>query len=688
VLVHTQGRLSDEMMRGAQVTMDGVLHLPLQAQLPGLFDYRDYLRRQGVYYQFTVDDIGDWTLNSPSRGLSRKLHQMVAWCRENQARGLPEQDLSLRLIGAMTLGLRSSLTGEVKDPFIKSGTMHVFAISGLHVGMIGSACVGLLVLLRLPRKGCSLLVIPFLWIYAAATGWQPSAVRAVIMFSVILAGWTLQRPPDLVNSMAGAAVLLLIWDPQQLFRAGFQLSFVVVFSLLLVTPTLGAWLQGNLQPDPYLPRELVTRFRRKVWQMGRYAGAALGGSLVAWMASLPLVAANFHYVTPVGVLANLVMLPLSGFTVISSLGSSLTGFWFPGCAVLFNHSAWFWMRLMIETSRWASSLPGAWIHVETPPLSLTILYYGLLFGILTGVCRAPRFRLSWGLGLAVVAVWSCFQARVSWYRECLTMVPLKGGQMIFHQQKGGKNNLLIDGGDTKSVESVTLPWLKSLGVKRLPHWLLTHGDVRHVGGAPVVDAAIPAGRLYAGYPPSRSRPYRDALNGFESTGRLRFLETGHSIEAWQVLHPSRENAWAKADDNAVVLLGVMDGLRVGLLSDLGAQGQEELLERYPDLQVDLLVTGLPSHTEPVSRAMLRHLNPRVLVIMDAVYPFSARATPKLEKRLSAMTLQVFYTRHTGAIMLEKQGGAWQMKGQSSGQVLYRFERDSPMPRKQSQPDRM
>ena len=142
-------------------------------------------------------------------------------------------------LAAMALGWKTPLTGEVDDAFMQSGTLHVFAISGLHIALVAGLLVKLFQLFRLSREQAGLGAIPCVWLYVAATGWQPSAIRSAIMASVILVGSALHRPSDLLNSLSAAAALILLMEPDQLFQSGFQLSFGAVAGLVVITPACG-----------------------------------------------------------------------------------------------------------------------------------------------------------------------------------------------------------------------------------------------------------------------------------------------------------------------------------------------------------------------------------------------------------------------------------------------------------------
>ena len=229
IIVTTPGILPHGFFAGHTVEISGVLAPPAAPLAEGLFDYRAYLSRQGIYYQLKAGSTNEWTLLSTT-GSPPLADRFIAWATKTMSLGLPEgQTTDLML--AMTLGQKTALTDEVSEPFMRSGTMHIFAISGLHIALIAGILLALLRVLQLPRAACGLIVLPAIWFYTAATGWQPSAIRSTIMMSVIIGGWALKRPSDLINSLAAAAFIILVWDPQQLFQASFQLSFFVVLSL-------------------------------------------------------------------------------------------------------------------------------------------------------------------------------------------------------------------------------------------------------------------------------------------------------------------------------------------------------------------------------------------------------------------------------------------------------------------------
>jgi beta-lactamase superfamily II metal-dependent hydrolase len=125
-----------------------------------------------------------------------------------------------------------------------------------------------------------------------------------------------------------------------------------------------------------------------------------------------------------------------------------------------------------------------------------------------------------------------------------------------------------------------------------------------------------------------------------------------------VLHPDESDRFPQADDNAVVLHGEIEGVRVLLLSDLGKPGQNMLMNRWPGLRADIVVSGVPTRTEPLADALLDTLQPQLIVITDSESPASQRVPPRLRERLAAHNVPVLYTRENGAVTLKLAPPGW------------------------------
>ena len=678
LLVLTPGMRPPHFFAGQQVEISGVLAKPPGPITEGLFDYRAYLRRQCIYYQLKTDATNDWSLLSETTQPPFS-DRFLAWAQNTLARGLPDRDEALDMLWSMTLGWKT-VDNRIYEPFMQSGTMHIFAVSGLHIALIAGIFVALLRVLQLPRLVCGFIVVPLIWFYTAATGWQPSAIRSTIMMTIIIGGWTLSRPTNLLNSLAASAFVILIWDPQQLFGASFQLSFFVVLSIALLLPRFERIRDNLLQTDPLLPQQLVPRWKKMLLKPARWLATSLAISLASWLGSLPLTAYYFHLFSPVTLLANLLIVPISSCALAANLASLVCGTWFSAGSELFNYSAWFCMQSMISLSKVFAQMPGGHSYVHAPSLLVTALFYTATIALLAGqramgtgttsLGAAPRVNRKIFTCRRLLAPLAAVSAALLYTVQCLgparsatiTIVPLSGGFCVYtHHPRLGRD-ILVDCGSSNAVQFTTTPFLRARGVDRLPALLLTHGDIRHTGGAGLLAAQFDIGKILASPVRFRSSVYRQVIQRFnQSPHPVQTLSRDCILGPWTVLHPEATDRFPRADDNALVIAAELHGSRIILLSDLGQSGQAALLDRFPELRADILVTGLPTIGEPLGRAFLERLQPQLIIVADCEFPTSERASAKLRERLTECRIPVLYTRLCGAVTFDFQQESWRLR---------------------------
>lgn len=652
VMISTKGALPAEFYAGRAVEISGVLAPPAGPIANGLFDYRTHLARQGIYYQLKCAFPTDWqTLDSQTN--APFADRFLGWAQRTLARGLPEQDEPLRLLWAMTLGWKTALTGEVNEPFMKSGTMHIFAISGLHIALIAGILVSLLRVARVPRAWCGAVVIPLIWFYTGATGWQSSAIRSTVMMTIVIGGWSLRRPSDLLNSLAAAALIILLWQPQQLFQASFQLSFFVVLSIALFMPPLEKLRDRWLALDPMLAPDVIPKWKQSLRAIARVVLTSFVTSLAAWLGALPLTAYYFHIFSPVTLLANLVIVPMSSLALACNLGSLLCGDWLPWFTELFNHCAWFWMLGMIKVSQWSTELPGAYTFVTAPSAFTFIIYYGLLIGFMSGVLWRKERRPRTIAALALIGIFYAGQWFVTRKNIELTILPLDGGHAEYFNAAGKSQDWLMDCGNTNSVELVMRPFLRAQGVNHLPRLMLTHGDLKHIGGAEELAAEFRCHDIFASSFRFRSVTYRRIFTDLQRAPyHITPIHRDDEAAPWRILHPTKDDESPQADDGALVRQAELHGVKILLLSDLGRAGQNLLLDRETNrLRSDIVVAGLPTQTEALCEALLDAIQPRAIVIADSELPATARASLKLKARLERRKVLILSTREVGAVSI-------------------------------------
>jgi competence protein ComEC len=650
VIATVPGILSADFFEGQSVEIAGVIHPPDGPLAQGLFDARAYYKREGVFYQLQAASTNDFHLDGARQSTRLPISERFRrWSMKTLALGLPPQDESLELTWTLLLDWKPMQWAEFEEPFTRAGTYHIFAVDGLRIGLLAGICLGLLRLLQIPREICGAVLLPILWFYAGLTGWPASAVRATIMVSVVIAGWALRRAGNLINSLCAAALIILIWQPDQLFQAGFQLSFLVVVCIAIIVPPVNDWLRRKLfTGDPLLPDTLQPRWPLVLYVPARYLVEMFSLSLAAWVGSIPLAAYYFHLFTPVSVPTNCVVVPATALALISGIGSLLTGGWWPALAGLFNNATWALMTFILWFSQWAATWPDGHFNAAAPSTAVSAFYYAAIFMLVTGWIF--RCRHKWSVAGAMFAAAICLA--VHWAVEKQTahihVLPLKGAPVFFVDSPGRRGDLLVDCADVDSAAETLAPFLCAQGVNRLPALCLAVGRLPYFGGASVILTNFSVDRVFTGDAPNRSEAYRKLI------GELRpiALRDGDRIGVWSVLHPAAADDFAQADDNALVLRGECDGRSILLLPALGRDGQDALMRRHPDLRADIVVAGLPARDEPLSDPLLDTLQAQVIIIADSEIPATRRASSKLRQRLARRAAQVVYCHDIGALTLD------------------------------------
>ncbi len=671
VLVSASFRLANRYYAGRRVSITGIIKRPSPAAASGMFSYRNYLARHGIHFQLHTKTPRDWLLldevKPPASPMSVRFQR---WARDTLAKPLGAEDNIVHLLWAMTLGWRTSLNGEVAKPFMYSGTMHIFAISGLHITMIAAILLQLMRMVRLPRVACGLLLIPALWFYVAATGWQSSAVRSSIMVMIVALGWILKRPGDLLNSLATAAVLILLWEPQQLFMTGFQLSFCVVFSIAMFVLPLQERIRNWLQPDLLLPPELWPWWSRFVV---RFVAPLIAMSAAAWLGSLPLTASTFNLFTPVTLLVNVLIVPLAGLALASSLGCLICAGWFSLGSGLFAYGAWLWMGLMRGLSEVAAALPMGHQYVTAPPSWLMLVYVAALalwaMPLALKTKRYGSLALA-GLGFVLFAAESLSKRG----EFTLTVLPLDSGSAMFAEPHDAKP-LLIDCGSDSGGRMTVVSFLRTRGYDEPPWAMATHGDRHHVQGFGSLATEMGWPVMFVNSTKFNSPYHREMLEMLKSAGQSVIIAVrGNVIAGWEVLHPSSGDRLPKADDNATVLAREVHGVRILLLSDLGEAGQADLAESGLDLRSDIAVTSMPGVGEPLGQALLEAIDPKAIVISAGSYPYKEIPSTALLDRLVKRDVPVLNTLTDGGVEVKiRRTGEWQIKSMHGREVTFPHE---------------
>jgi len=600
---------------------------------PGEFDLRSYLARRDVHRRLLVRYAEDAVLLRHGGGnpVLRAAQTSRGWMQAALCRGLEDSPDVQNFISGIALGLRHQTPEDIEEPFQQTGTLHLFAVAGLHVGIVARLLWMLATVARLSRKWAAGLIIPLVFFYAAVTGLHVSSVRAAMMCSILLGGLFFERKVFAFNSLAAAAFFLLCWDTNQFFTIGFQLSFAVVGGILLLASPLSRMMIGWGAPDPFLPRILLSAPWRFIHTCFGWICRGAAVSLAAWISSLPLIWWHFNLATPISLLANLAVVPLAFFILAIGLLSLLTAPIFSTVSIVFNNMNWLLAKLVFALVHFFAQIPGGHYYFEHPhwPAHVT----------------AKVTVLDAGAGAAV-------------------------------HLRSGNEDWLFDCGSERNYERTLRAYLHSAGVNRLSGLWLTHGDALHIGAAARLLGDLPPAVFIDNGARDQSVVHRRLRSEFRRRGfRSKELFAGESIALSKrvlakILHPPPGFAATNGDDQALVIqLAIEPSTKILLLSDSGYETENALIASGVDLRSDIVVKGQHHSGQSGSEAFLDAVRPRLIVATSRDFPGHERLNDEWAAGVRARGIKLFRQDETGAIELRFAPDQWEARAYVTGEVF-------------------
>lgn len=609
---------------GKHLTMTGVLRQPQSQRNPGGFDYRAYLARQkvsGIINHQGLLRIGKQSGFLPLRwieALRLKTERII----DSTYSGLetsPANGLHAQLLKGILLGKRSDLPTETLNIFRNSGTFHVLAVSGLHVGLVAMFCYFSLSLIRIPmttfripKKIIYLLTIIAVLIYACLVGFRPSVFRATLMAILFLFAGIIDRDADIYNMLSVAALVLLLINPTQVWDVGFQLSFVAVVSIVYFVPKMERPLRKLWEQPESADVSTIVRFKNIAvkWLMLSYLV-----TLAAQIGTGPLIAYHFYRGYPFGIIVGPFAVGLVTLIVGVGMVSVCLGFiWLPLAKLLamVNHAILFIFLEFIGIfgQKWG-------IMKLAPTFGIIIVYIAIILGITHWRHAYEHWRTASLIALSALVVWVWDSALQEKGRllEVITLDVGQGDAAIVRLPN--RQTILIDGGiqhtyfDVKKQrqvdydvgERIIEPYLDANSIRELDLVVLTHPDLDHGGGL---------GHILQNYKVKHILGITDMALASQTHQRLRSIAEMHDIPysfrykseidmisdvKLNLLHPIDETSTNLLDDNknddSLVLklsYGAVDILFTG---DIEMNAENRLINSQQDLRTEVL--KVPHH---------------------------------------------------------------------------------------------
>lgn len=652
----------NSLREGMHVRLEGMLVLPELPRNPGQFNRRIY--ESGKKIDFYLENPTVLEVKEQRSGVREVVEIWKTEMMNRCEKIYPDEEAGI--LEAMLFGEKSELSGDIKELYQAAGISHVLVISGLHISLLALAVAGILRRLGFPMPVWVILSVGVLAGYGILIGQPTTAVRALLMFFVLQGARLLGRSYDLLSALAFAGILMLLDNPDLILDGGCRLSFCAVIGV--------GWYVSEKNKIFRSIGEKEKRKNRGKGGKGSSVGAILENIRAGWylwLFTLPVMLDTFYQVSVVGILWNLVAIPLLPVIIASGgLGVVLAG-WNIFLGSLAGSPAYGMLQLYREIGNISEKLPvGMWTPGQ-PSKPVIAGYYLVIFLLVLVEKQLIKREKQWkirkifpGMELCSMLLLLLLMAHPWQQREKITFLDVGQGDASLLQSGG--QTLLLDGGSTsqKNVGTyVILPYIKQQGISCLEAVVLTHTDQDHING---VTEVLEEGKK--GWLTVKNLMYPYWMEGTEQGKQLKKLaeEAGASCRKIRagdrltigkaeavVLYPKEQEKIAEPNAGSLVLFWKWEGVRAMFTGDLPEEKERELLQNLPACEI--LQVGHHGSATSTCREFLEQVQPSLAVISCAMKNRYGHPSPDTVDRLKKTGCEIRYTMKSGAITIRKRG---------------------------------
>jgi len=541
------------------------------------------------------------------------------------------------ILAAMTVGEQREIDTDVQNAFSDVGVSHVLSVSGLHIGFLLLVLKKLLQPIPLGKKSKFFILLSFIIAYCMVTAFSVPVLRAGLMFAVFLFAELKGKRYDLLNALGMTAILLLLFNPLQVFTVSFQLSFCACLGIALFENTL----------------HCKKRYLNK-------SAALLSTTIGASLMTLPLVIYYFNKLSLISLLANFLLVPAASLIIGVSFFSSLIAFLNAGAGLFGLGIAGWLATLYVHSVEWLAGLPWAKLAVATPPVWTVLVYMVLIFFVSRFILVKGRWKTVLSLLTAAVytAVMMC-SLLLPTQNLKITVLSVNNALCIHLQTPDGRNYLIdtaestaYSGGEESSAERILIPYLRRKGIAKLDGVFISHENSDHCGGLYVLQEYAEIENIYypdlTGYTDDFQQllaVYREQGTACYALSQNNRLETGEL--QWKVLNPVALAGNADENDFSMVLQLTFGDTQIIFPADISQKVEQQMIGQY-DLACDILIAAHHGSSTATSEIWLQALKPDYVVISEGGrFPDSVEKTVE---RLEQYNLQAYDTDISGAVM--------------------------------------
>lgn len=665
---------------------------------PGGFDYERYMGFKDVWVTAYVSQTRLYILNKHTRKGMRQfvenVRAKIAVLIETTAQ--KDQENQRAVLKALIIGDRHCISKQLREVFNRAGIGHLLAISGIHMGIVAtvSFMVFSWILSRFrfflwyawTRKGAALLSIIPVLVYGLLAGMPPSTQRAVIMVTLFLMTFIIEKEHDLVNTLAIAAMLILIVSPPSIFSISFQLSFSAVLAILCGMPLING------------KRRMSKTIGKRTWpfQIIKKLFSFFMVSFFAILGTLPLVMVYFNQVSLVGLFANLIMIPVIGFVVVPI--GLFSVFLYPlsieAASVCIKASGTV-LAAALQIIDFFADLPFAAIKTITPSGLEICCFYILAWTVLsvlkarqkTGDTAGPGHKKG-AIVILVVLLICCVDAFYWVHKRILhddlrvTIIDVGQGSSALLEMPGGACFLIDGGGFSDNAvfdvgERIIAPLLWRKKIKTVDTLILSHPNSDHLNGFLYIAKHFNVKSVWTNNEEVDTWGYREFIKIIKKEKiimpQLKNISGTHYINGdingvhLNVMYPpegfrDRKEKWRDPNNNSLVVK-----VRFGLTSflftgDIMAMAEKELVATKGDA-LNSMVLIAPHHGSKTSSSavFLDTVKPKFAIISSGWKNRFRFPHPDVLKRFQKRDVRIFRTDRNGAVTISTDGQSLKIK---------------------------
>ncbi|MDO9577373.1 MAG: DNA internalization-related competence protein ComEC/Rec2 [Candidatus Cloacimonadales bacterium] len=638
----------DSLQYGDQIVTVALLQKIRRSSNPAAFDYEEYLNAKNIFAQgysktpITVTGKQGNFFSKTVIGIRTFIRQRIEQRFGKQA----------GFVKAITIGDRRDID-ETRQILNRAGLSHLLAVSGLHVGIISLVLFIFLCIIVPNRNAARIILIILLVIYGSVCNWSPSVFRAVLMISLFLISQILQRKVNTNNILFASFLIITALQPNQLFSAGFQMSFAAVFVLLNIMPEV-RFLK--------LKKEEITAltvFKKIV----NYLLILIVSSLVLNIFLAPITIYHFQQFGFNGLLGNLLGIPLIGLI----LPLALLIIFLPSITFLISIYQSAFQVLMLIFDSWTKLVSNLPAHFDF--ISLNLFQVFLIFLILGSIVvffkqtGKRKIAISIGIVLIISLLISTFAANRFQLLK-ITFFDCGLGDLCLIESPSGEK-IMIDTGPTEQTSGhfsrSALPYFQKQGCQVLDWLIITHAHNDHYGGMESVFANLEVKNLVVTDKFQEREIWPDFADmiAAENCRIITIIDTITLIQQpfkLKILHPDRNFEHTNINNLSIVARLNFADFCALFTGDLEHEGEKYLLEKYAEfLPADVLKVGHHGSRTASGTDFIKKVYPAHAFISTALQNRFDFPHPETLKTFEYLENQLFISGRDGALQITTDG---------------------------------